>query len=39
MQEIITLLMLILIIYIVYQYQIYKNSKKVNSCTIVYKPE
>lgn len=39
MEEILTPIMLSLLIFIVYKYQLYKNSLKVNSCTIIYKPE
>ncbi len=39
MNELFTLLLIILVIYIVYNYQIYKNSLKVGNCTIIYKPE
>lgn len=39
MEEILTPIMLLLLIFIVYKYQIYKNSLKVGSCTVIYKPE
>lgn len=39
MEEIITTLLIILIIYLVYKYQLYINSKKVKSCNIIYKVE
>lgn len=39
MDEILTPIMLLLMIFMVYKYQLYKNSLKVNSCTLIYKPE
>ena len=39
MDEILTPIMLLLMINIVYKYQLYKNSLKVNSCNIIYIPE
>lgn len=39
MEEILTPIMLIILIYIVYNYKIYLETKKVKSCTVVYKPE
>ena len=39
MDEIKIPVMIILLSYIVYRYRLYKNSLRVNNCTIVYKPE
>ena len=38
MEELFLIILLIILVFIIYNYQIYKNSKKKGSCSIVYKP-
>lgn len=38
MESIFLIPLLIILVLIFYNYQIYKNTKKVGNCTIIYKP-